>query len=152
MRKKFSTKWKSSKQPRKQKKYLANAPLHIKRKLLGVNLAKDLRKKYGRRNIVVRKGDVVRIMRGKFKKKQGKIIEIKTKTGRIYIEGIQHKKIDGSKVSVPLKSSNLQIIELNLDDKKRMKKITEEDKKIKKEDKKEKIKNENLKKNKEEKK
>ena len=128
MKQKFSTKWKASKQPRKQRKFIARAPLHIKRKLLSVNLSKELRKKQGKRNVVARKGDIVKIMRGKFKKKQGKIIEIKTKLGKIYIEGIQAKKMDGSKTNVPLKASNLQIIELNLDGNKRIKNIPKETK------------------------
>ena len=139
MKQKFSTKWKASKQPRKQRKFIARAPLHIKRKLLSVNLSKELRKKQGKRNVVARKGDIVKIMRGKFKKKQGKIIEVKTKLGKIYIEGIQAKKMDGSKTNVPLKASNLQIIELNADDKKRKLKIKKETKKEEKIDSKNKV-------------
>ena len=123
MKLKFSKHWISSTQPRKQRKYRANAPLHIKRKMLGVNLSKELRKKHGRRSIPVRKGDIVKIMKGKFKKKQGKVLIVKTKTGKIYIEGMQVKKQEGSKVNVPFRAPNLQIIELNLDDKKRMKKM-----------------------------
>lgn len=134
MRKEFSTKWTESKQPRKQRKYLANAPLHLKRKQLSVNLSKDLRVKQGTRNVVLRKGDTVKIMRGKFKGTQGKIIDIKTKLLKIYIEGIQTTKQDGSKVNVPLRASNLQIIELIMDDKKRFKNVkTETPKKGKKE-------------------
>jgi len=139
MKQKFSTKWKASKQPRKQRKFIARAPLHIKRKLLSVNLSKELRKKQGKRNVVARKGDIVKIMRGKFKKKQGKIIEVKTKLGKIYIEGIQAKKMDGSKTNVPIKASNLQIIELNVDDKKRKLKIKKETKKEEKTDSKNKV-------------
>jgi large subunit ribosomal protein L24 len=126
MKKKFSIKWKASKQPRKQRKYLANAPLHIKRKMLSVNFSKDLRKKHEKRNILLRKGDIVKIMRGKFKKKQGKVTEIKTKKGKIYIENMQVKKQDGSKANIPFRASNLQIIELNMEDKKRFKKINKE--------------------------
>ena len=131
MKRKFSTKWKSSRQPRKQRKYLANAPLHLKRKMLSVNLSRELRKKYSKRNIPVVKGDKVKIMRGKLKKKQGKITEVKTKMMKIYIEGIQVKKRDGSKANVPIRASNLQIIELNLDDVKRIKKLGGEQKEIK---------------------
>ena len=120
MKRKFSTAWQGSSQPRKQRKYAANAPLHLKRKLLSVNLAKDLRKKYGKKNIPVRKGDTVLIMRGKFKAKKGKVNEIKTKLEKVYVEGVQIKKRDGSTVNVPLKSSNLQIIELYLEDRKRL--------------------------------
>ena len=121
MEKKFSTVWKASKQPRKQRKYVAQAPLHIKRKLMSVNLSKDLRKKHGKRNLPVRKGDVIRVMRGKFKKKSGKVSSVKLKMQKITVDGIQIKKLDGSKVNANLKPSNLQIIELNLEDKKRLK-------------------------------
>jgi len=120
MRKEFSKAWKGSKQPRKQRKYLAKAPLHIKRKLLSVNLSKDLRKKYGKRNIVVRKGDNVKVMTGKFKGKTGKITQVFTKISKVIMEGIQVKKQDGSKANIKLRPSNLQIIELNLEDKKRI--------------------------------
>ncbi len=121
MKQEFSKNWKSSKQPRKQRKYLANAPLHIKRKFIKVNLSKDLRKTHAKRSIVIKKGDTVKIMKGKFKKKQGKITSIKIKLGKVTVEKIQRKKQDGSNVDVALQPSNLQIIELNLEDKKRLK-------------------------------
>ncbi|HKL23288.1 MAG TPA: 50S ribosomal protein L24 [Candidatus Nanoarchaeia archaeon] len=121
MKKEFSDKWKGSSQPRKQRKYTANAPLHTKRKLLSVNLSKDLRKKRNTRNVPLRKGDKVKILRGKFKGKEGNVTKILTKQIKIYIENIQTKKQDGSSVDVPLRPSNLQIIELNMDDKKRFK-------------------------------
>jgi large subunit ribosomal protein L24 len=122
MKKEFSTAWKGSKQPRKQRKYLAKAPLHLKKKTMSINLSKDLRKVHGRRNIVIRKDDKVKIMRGKFKGKEGKVILVVTKQQKIYIEGIQTKKQDGSKVNIPFRPSNLQILELKLDDKRRIKK------------------------------
>ena len=117
----FSASWKSSTQPRKQRKYSANAPLHIKRKFLSMNLSKELRKKYKKRNIPARKGDTVKIMVGKFKKKTGKIVSIDVKTSKVKIDGIVIKKQDGSKVNVRIHPSNLQIVELNVEDKKRMK-------------------------------
>ena len=121
MKKEFGKNWKSSKQPRKQRKYLANAPLHIRKKFISANLSKDLRKNHKKRSIPLRKGDVVKIMRGKFKGKQGKITEISLKNLKIIVDGIQTKKQDGSKVNVKLQPSNLQIIELNTEDKKRLK-------------------------------
>ena len=93
------------------------------KKLVSVNLSKELRKKYGKRNIPLRKGDTVRIMVGKLNKKEGKVNKIKRKSLKVYIEGIQVKKRDGSKADVPFRPSNLRIIELNLDDKKRIKAI-----------------------------
>jgi len=124
MKRKFSTHWKSSKQPRKQRKYVANAPLHIKMKLVGVNLSKELRKKYQKRSVPLRKKDVVKIMRGKFRGKKGKVMKVALKTQKVEVEGIQIKKQDGSKVNVKLRPSNLQIIELNVEDKKRNKALS----------------------------
>jgi|TARA_Y100000310_G_scaffold251425_1_gene257923 large subunit ribosomal protein L24 len=133
MKNKFSKVWKASKQPRKQRKYMANAPIHIKRKKLNVNLSKALRKGAGKRTIVVRKDDKVKILRGKFKGKTGKIIGVFTKIGKVEIGGIQVKKQDGSKVAIKLQPSNLQIIEMAERGKKskpgKEEKIKEKDKK-----------------------
>ncbi|MBS3094929.1 50S ribosomal protein L24 [Candidatus Pacearchaeota archaeon] len=120
MKNEFSKHWVGSKRPGKQRKYLAKAPLHIRKKLLNVSLSKELRKKYGRRAITVRKGDKVKILVGKFKKKEGKVTEVNYGRLKIYVEGIQIKKLDGSMTNVPMRSSNIQIIELNLDDKMRV--------------------------------
>lgn len=119
MKRDFSTHWIGSKQPRKQRKYLANAPLHIKHKMLSTNLTKELRKKYGKRNFPVRKGDTIKIMRGEYKKKTGKILEVDTKKLKVLIDGIYKSKKDGTKIKVYFYPSNLQIQELNLEDKKR---------------------------------
>jgi len=112
MKRKFSTSWKSSKQPRKQRKYLANAPLHLRKKFVSINLSKELRKKEGKRNLPAKKDDKVKICSGKFKGKIGKILGVNLKTSKIIVEDIQVKKQDGSKASVKLQPSNLQIIEL----------------------------------------
>ena len=69
MKQKFSKTWVASKQPRKQRKYRYNAPLHIRQKLISVLLDKPLRSKYKIKNIPIRKGDDVLVMRGKFRKK-----------------------------------------------------------------------------------
>lgn len=116
----FSTKWASSKQPRKQRKFLANAPAHIKRKIITSNLSRDLRKKYNIRSIGLRKNDEVKVMRGEYYKKQGKVSAINKRKMKVAIEGIQVTKKDGTKVNFWLHPSNLQIINLNTDDKKRL--------------------------------
>lgn len=120
MKKQFSTSWKGSRQPRKQRKYLAEAPLHIRHKFLNANLSKELRKKYGKRSLPLRKGDEVLVMRGTFKKKKAKITSVDLKNTRTVLEGIQRTKRDGSKVNVYFHPSNLQIQTLNLDDKERL--------------------------------
>jgi len=110
-----------SKKPRKQRKFLIEAPLHLRRKMISAHLSKELREKYKRRGLPLRKGDEVEIMRGEFKGKKGKISRVDTKRYRVYIEGVTRKKSTGEVVQVPIHPSNVRIINLNLDDKWRKK-------------------------------
>lgn len=119
MRKKFSVSWKSSKQPRKQRKYRINLPLHLRHKLVSANLSKELREKYKRRSFPVRKGDSIKVIKGEFRGKTGKISIANLAKLRVAIEGIQKQKKDGTKVNVYFSPSNLIITELNLEDKER---------------------------------
>ncbi len=124
MKRKFTKSWKSSKQPRKQRKYQRNAPLNIKHRFLSVLLSDQLREKYQKRNIPVKKGDTVKILRGQFKKKSGKVAKVFLKKTRVHVEGMDLVKKDGSKVPYSIHPSNLMITELTLDDKKRQKVFT----------------------------
>lgn len=121
MKTKFSSSWGKSKQPRKQRKYRYNAPLHIKQNFVSAHLSKELRKKYNKRSIGLRKGDTVKVMIGQFKNKTGKIEEISVKKTLVYVNGIEVVKRDGTKARYPINPSNLMITELNMDDKKRNK-------------------------------
>lgn len=112
MKNQFSKVWKSSKQPRKQKKYLAKAPLHIRKNFLNINLSKELRNKHGKRNIQAKQGDTVRVTKGKFKGKTGKIQSVDLKRTLLTVENVQVKKQDGSNANVKMRPSNLQITEL----------------------------------------
>jgi len=127
MKLKFSNSWLSSKQPRKQRKYRYNAPLHKKHKFLSANLSKELRKKYGKRSLPLRKGDEVLVMRGSFKKKKAKVQNIIN--CKVSLEGIQRTKKEGTKVPVFFNPRALQIVSLNLEDKKRLEDLKKEEKK-----------------------
>lgn len=121
MRSEWSNKWKASTQPRKQRKYRHNAPLHARRKFLSVNLSKPLQERFGKRSMVVRKGDDVVVMRGSFRGKHGPVEKVDINRERVHVEGIKVKKVDGSEVSRPLTPSNLQITKLTIEDKERQK-------------------------------
>ena len=119
----FVKSWNKSTQPRKQRKYRYNAPLHLKRKFLHIHLLPALREKYGIRNVQVKKGDKAKVMRGKFAKKEGKVERVDLKNGKVYIVGIEMIKKEGTKLPISLTPSNLMIIDLDLSDKKRKEKI-----------------------------
>lgn len=121
MKNAWSTKWIASVQPRKQRKYVANAPPHKRRAMMGVTLSKELRKKQGTRSVAVRKGDKVKIVRGQYKGKEGVIERVDTKKVKVYLTGIEVNKRDGSKQLIPFHPSNTMIITLETNDKKRFK-------------------------------
>lgn len=121
MKTKWSKSWKASKQPRKQRKYLFNAPLHVARKFMSSTLSKELRSKHKKRNIPVRKNDKVKITAGQFKGKTGIITEVDVKHRKVYVEGIHQIKRDGTRIPYSIYPSNLTIIELNMEDKERKK-------------------------------
>ena len=119
MKKTFSTHWKASKQPRKQRKYLYNAPLHVRAKHLKSHLSKELRARHQTRSLRVRTGDEIRVMRGQYAGKSGKVDRVDTVRTRIYVSGVDQTKRDGTKKPYPLQPSNIMITKL-ADDKRRL--------------------------------
>ena len=118
----FAITWKKSTQPRKQRKYRYNAPLHVKQKMVHVHLSAELRKKYSFRNVQLKVGDKVKVLRGQFAKKEGKVDKINLKNEKVYVAGIETIKKEGTKLPIALNPTNLMIIELDLSDKKRKQK------------------------------
>lgn len=123
MKKKFSVSWKRSIQPRKQRKYRHNAPMHVRQNLVSAHLAKELRKNYGKRSLSIRKGDEVIVVRGEFRKKKGSVIRVDLRHLKIFVDNVKRKKTSGQEFELPLDPSNVMITKLNLDDKMRKKSL-----------------------------
>ncbi|MEE9323185.1 MAG: 50S ribosomal protein L24 [Candidatus Aenigmarchaeota archaeon] len=117
--KEWSSKWVASKQPRKQRKYRHSAPLHVRQKFVSSHLSEVLRKRFERRSLPLRKGDEVKVMRGSDKGFKGKVERIDLKNSKVYVEGLNVKKVDGSEVLKPINPSNLLITEPKMEDKRR---------------------------------
>ncbi len=101
-----------SAKPRKKRLALYEAPLHARQKLAAAHLSKELRAKMKKRSVQLKKGDKVRVLRGSFKKKEGKVFSVYLKDSSAVIEGIVRKKQSGKEVPVPIHASKLLIIEL----------------------------------------
>lgn len=89
----------------------------MRQRFMGASLSKELTKEYGFSSLRVRKGDLVRILRGDAKGLEGKITKVDLSKGRIQIEGITQKKVDGSTVFIPIHPSKVEITKLDLSDK-----------------------------------
>ena len=108
---------KSTKDPRKQRKLLHNAPAHLRHKLMAAHVSPQLTASKNAKSLPVRKGDTVRIMRGDNKGFEGKISRVDLKNYRIYVEGLTREKVDGTTIFVPVHPSKVMIKNLNLSDK-----------------------------------
>ena len=110
-----------SKQPRKQRKALYNAPAHARGKHLSATLSKDLRADLGKRSLPLRSGDKVRVLRGDFKGHEGEVLSVDYGSYKVSIEDVTLSKPDGTTSFLPVDPSNLMIIEADLKDDRRIK-------------------------------
>ena len=110
-----------SKQPRKQRKALYNAPAHARGKYLSASLSKDLREKVGTKSLPVKAGDKVRVLRGDFKGHEGEVLTVDYGSYKVTIEEVTLSKPDGTAVFLPVDPSNLMIIDANTKDDRRIK-------------------------------
>ena len=107
--------------PTKQRKRLYQAPVTERYRRFSAPLSSKLKESHGTNSVPVRKGDTVMIMRGDRKGSEGKVTQINRKNYRIFVEGADREKVDGTKISVPIHPSKVMITRLNLDDKWRKK-------------------------------
>ena len=104
-----------SSQRRKSRKAYFTSASSLRRKLLSSHLSKDLRNQHKVRSIPVRKGDTVKILRGHYKQREGKVMSVYRRRFCIYIDKIVKEKINGQQAQVPIHPSNCEISALKLD-------------------------------------
>jgi len=103
--------------PTKVRNYqIYRATMATRSKQLGSPLSKDLQKRYGKRSIRVILGDTVKVMRGEYRGIDGKISKVSIADNSVAIEGVKKEKSKGEKFDVLIRSTNVVITNLNLDD------------------------------------
>ncbi len=98
-----------------------------------LHLSKDLIEKYGIKRFGVRKGDIVRVVKGDSEKdeklnivgKEAKVIKVLKKEGKVIVENINIAKADGKMKPRKLDPSSLMIVKMDLEDAKRKQKLVE---------------------------
>ncbi len=105
-----------STQPRKQRRESFNASSFGRRRQMTVALSRDLRNRYKRRALPLRKGDTVRIISGSFKGREERVSKVDMRTLRVTLDGVTIKKVDQKLKPLPIRSSHLILTRLNLAD------------------------------------
>ena len=91
----------------------------VSRHLLSASLSPELVQEHRVRNMVVREGDTVAILRGNFQDVEGKVTKVDRRRGYVYIEGVTRERADGTTRQIPIHSSKVVLRRLVLDDKRR---------------------------------
>lgn len=110
-----------TKKPKKQRRRKSNLPHHKREMELSVNLSEELREEFETRSIPPREGDEVRVMRGDFRGSSGEVREVDQEEREVKVEDIERVKTDGTEVHVPLKPSNLMLVDPDMGDRMRRK-------------------------------
>jgi large subunit ribosomal protein L24 len=114
--------------PRKQRKAVFTAHNFARRRFLTVPLSRELRQKYGRRQLPVRKGDTVRVISGSYEGQEERVAKIDTRSRTVTLDNITLKKADQKLKALPVRPNHLLLTRLNLSDswRRRILKVTEE--------------------------
>jgi len=100
---------------RKARKAHFAAPSSIRRKIMSAPLSKELRGKHSTRSLPIRKDDEVRIVRGTYKGREGKVTQVYRKKWVIHIDRVQRDKSNGATASIGVHPSNVVITTIKLD-------------------------------------
>ena len=102
----------------KQRKARANAPLHMKKRMVAAHLSSALMSEYNVRSLPVRKGDTVKVLRGAkdFKTSEAKVASVDLKSCKIIVENVTVPKADGTQKPRPVDPSDVLLTKLDLSD------------------------------------
>ncbi|KAF9621198.1 hypothetical protein IFM89_016692 [Coptis chinensis] len=100
---------------RKNRKAHFTAPSSVRRVLMSAPLSTDLRTKYNVRSVPVRKDDEVQVVRGTYKGREGKVVQVYRRKWVIHIERITREKVNGQTVNVGVNPSKVVVTKLRLD-------------------------------------
>ena len=106
----------TSVQPRKQRLAAAGRSHANQLRAMSAHLSDELLKEYSLRSLTVRRGDMVKVLRGSYKDHEGKVVKVFPQKGLITIEGATRTKIDNKTVSRMFRPSKVVITKLDLSD------------------------------------
>jgi large subunit ribosomal protein L24 len=102
--------------PRRQRKALYTADSFERRIRMGVPLSRDLRSRFHRRSLPVRKGDTVRVLSGSFAGREERVARVDRRGYSVTLDNVTLKTADEKMKPLSLGVGHLVITRLNLSD------------------------------------
>jgi large subunit ribosomal protein L26e len=78
-------------------------------------LDQELKAKFGVNAVPIRKEDEVRVVRGKYKNREGKVIQVYRKKWVIHISNVTRDKVNGNTINAGIDASKVVITKLHMD-------------------------------------
>ena len=105
-------------QPRRQRKAEFTADHQSRRRRMAVPLSRELRQRYGRRSLPVRKGDTVRVLSGSYSTvgEERRVARVDRRHYRITLDNVTTKTADAKLKALPIRASHLVLTKLYLSD------------------------------------
>jgi large subunit ribosomal protein L24 len=102
--------------PRRQRKALYDATTFERRRLMAVPLSRELRRRFHRRNLPLRKGDTVRVTSGSFVGREERVAKIDRRGLAVTLDNVTLKTGEEKLKPLAIRTSHLVITRLNLAD------------------------------------
>ncbi|MCI4364867.1 MAG: 50S ribosomal protein L24 [Thermoplasmata archaeon] len=102
--------------PRRQRKAVYDAPTSQRRILMTVPLSRELRRRFHRRSIPVRKGDTVRVMSGSFSGREERVAKVDRRGYSVTLDNVTLKTGESKLKPLAIRTSHLVLTKLNLAD------------------------------------
>jgi large subunit ribosomal protein L24 len=106
----------TSQLPRQQRKAMFTADLFERHRRMAVPLSRELRRRYGRRHLPVRKGDTVRILSGSYVGREERVAKVDLQGYSVTLDNVTGKTGDQKLKPLPIRPSHLILTKLNLSD------------------------------------
>jgi ribosomal protein uL24 len=102
--------------PRRQRKSVYDATTFERRVLMTVPLSRELRRRFHRRSIPLRKGDTVRVMSGSFIGREERVAKIDRRGYSVTLDNVTLKTGESKLKPLAIRTSHLVLTKLNLAD------------------------------------
>jgi large subunit ribosomal protein L24 len=119
----------SPRSPRRQRRALYTASTFERRVRMAVPLSRELRRRFRRRSVPLRKGDTVRVMSGSFVGREERVAKIDRRGYSVTLDNVTLKTGEAKLKPLPIRTSHLVLTKLNLADawRRRSLQVREED-------------------------
>lgn len=102
--------------PRRQRKAHFTADTFHRRLAMTVPLSRELRKRFRRRSVPIRKGDTVRVLSGSYEGREERVARIVRRDYTLVLDNVTLKSGEEKLKPLPIRTSHLVITRLNLSD------------------------------------